>query len=72
MFCRDNKQNSNYTYKIFQRLFQVLASALLLYDVLIVCVPFPYGDWERTVMWNSVVSIFHLFVFCLFARIACR
>ena len=31
------------------------ACAVLLYVVLIVCVPFPYGDWGR--MWKSIVSI---------------
>ena len=31
------------------------ACATLLYVVLIVCVPFPFGVWGR--MWNSIVSV---------------
>ena len=31
------------------------ACAVLLYAVLIVCVPFPYGVWGR--MWNSILSV---------------
>ena len=31
------------------------ACAVLLYTVLIVCVPFPVGVWGR--MWNSIVSV---------------
>ena len=32
------------------------AYAVLLYCVLIVCVPFLFGVWDR--MWNSIVSVF--------------
>ena len=40
------------------------ACAVLLYAVLIVCVPFPFGVWGR--MWNSIVSVPNHGLFILF------
>ena len=40
------------------------ASAVLLYAVLIVCVPFLFGVWGR--LWNSIVSVPNHFLFINF------